>query len=260
VKQRLSRGRKLLQEQFLAFVAGALKQTSPGKTFTLGVIAALPLLATTAKAATVGTALAQHGSVAAKTTSLGGFLLYAVAPLSLVIWVWQRRRPIAPETAGGAQISSPGGRSITLWVVLAMTGALVCLAFFFLIASASSQMHLPETQFLSTAEVQNLIANPNGRDIEVCLTQLRNGFRRLNGAVRENGTPDSTLPAYWFAAPAENSTLALLTEKGIRYETFALRTSSPPPIQTRSDCWLAKASLTRPAWRAWIGGTGTQAY
>jgi RNA polymerase sigma factor (sigma-70 family) len=70
VKQRLSRGRKLLQEQFLAFVAGALKQTTPGKTFTLGVIAALPLLATTAKAATVGTALAQQGSVAAKTTAV----------------------------------------------------------------------------------------------------------------------------------------------------------------------------------------------
>jgi len=31
VKQRLSRGRKLLQEQFLAFVAGALKQTAPDK-------------------------------------------------------------------------------------------------------------------------------------------------------------------------------------------------------------------------------------
>ena len=63
VKQRLSRGRKLLQEQFLAFVAGALEQTSPGKAFTLGVMAALPLLAATAKAATVGTALAQPGRV-----------------------------------------------------------------------------------------------------------------------------------------------------------------------------------------------------
>jgi RNA polymerase sigma factor (sigma-70 family) len=194
VKHRLSRGRKLLQEQFLAFVAGALQQTSPGKAFTLAVIAALPLLATTAKATTVGTALAKHGGVAAKTTALGGFLeassnillgfvywmgpvlplggyigykmggdrqhsewarrsvatfwrimgasmfllvilpplllalfaatfrvsaekwvpwgffwrhflipvfIYGVAPLSLVIWVWQRRRRIGPETAGG---------------------------------------------------------------------------------------------------------------------------------------------------------------
>ena len=73
VKQRLSRGRKLLQEQFLAFVAGALKQTSPGKTFTLGVMAVLPLLATSAKAATV-TAAASKGSSAAKAATGGGML------------------------------------------------------------------------------------------------------------------------------------------------------------------------------------------
>jgi RNA polymerase sigma factor (sigma-70 family) len=309
VKQRLSRGRKLLQEQFLAFVAGALKQTSPGKAFTLGVIAALPLLATTAKAATVGTALASQGGVAAKTTSLGGFLqassqillgfvywmapvlplggyigykmggdrqhserarrsvatfwrimgasmlffvilpplllflvlflrifslsdprikplgevlinfpipifIYTVAPLSLVIWVWQRRRPIDPETAGGAQISSRAGKSITLWVVMAMTGALVCLGFFFLIASGSSRIQIPQSQYLSTAEVQNLIANSKGRDLEFSLTQLSNGFRHLNnGEGRENGTE------YVFQAPAEKSTLALLAEKGISYKT-----------------------------------------
>ena len=72
MKQRLSRGRKLLQEQFLAFVAGALKQTSPGKTFTLGVIAALPLLATTAKAATA--AAATKGGSAAKAATGAGML------------------------------------------------------------------------------------------------------------------------------------------------------------------------------------------
>jgi RNA polymerase sigma factor (sigma-70 family) len=306
VKQRLSRGRKLLQEQFLAFVAGALKQTSPGKAFTLGVIAALPLLATIAKAATVGTTLASQGGVAAKTTTLGGFLqasakillgfvywmapilplggyigykmggdrqhserarrsvatfwrimgasmllfvflpplllvlfvktfslsdprirplgeillnfpipvfIYTVALLSLVIWVWQRRRPIGPETAGGAQISSQAGKSITLWVVLAMAGALVCLAFFCLIASVSSRMHIPQEHYLSTAEVQNLIANSKWRDIEFSLSQLRNGFRNLNGEVRENGTE------YVLHAPAENSTMALLAEKGISYKT-----------------------------------------
>ena len=70
VKQRLSRGRKLLQEQFLSFVAGALKQTTPGETFTLGVLAALPLLATTAKAATAGATASQSGTIA-KATGLG---------------------------------------------------------------------------------------------------------------------------------------------------------------------------------------------
>ncbi len=312
VKQRLSRGRRLLQEQFLAFVAGALKQTSPGKAFTLGVIAALPLLATTAKAATVGTALAEHGSVAAKTTTLGGFLqasskillgflywlapilplggyigykmggdrqhserarrsvatfwrvtgasmllfvflpplllvlsqeifhlpqaiftsvariwleflipalIYGVAPLSLVIWIWQRRRPLAAVMASGAAISSRGGKSITIWVGLAMTGALVYLAFLVWTSVAMSGAIsrnpnlIPKTRYLSTAEVQDLLARSEGTKTDLCLTQLRNGFRQLNGEVHENGT------WYCFQAPAENSTMALLTEKSLSYKT-----------------------------------------
>ena len=57
VKQRLSRGRKQLQEQVLAFVEGALERTNPGQAFTLGVLAALPItLASSAKAATVAAA------------------------------------------------------------------------------------------------------------------------------------------------------------------------------------------------------------
>jgi len=85
VKQRLSRGRKLLQEQFLAFVAGALKQTTPGQTFTLGVMASLPLLAATAKAATA-TATAAKGGAVAKATGAGAFLqtLAALSPLLLL--------------------------------------------------------------------------------------------------------------------------------------------------------------------------------
>lgn len=42
VKQRLSRGRKMLHAQVLAFVEGALERTNPGKTFTLAVLASLP--------------------------------------------------------------------------------------------------------------------------------------------------------------------------------------------------------------------------
>jgi len=87
VKQRLSRGRKLLQEEFLAFAAGALKQTTPGKTFTLGVMAALPFLATTAKAATAG-ATATQGTAMAKATGLGALflnILKAVLPIGLFV-------------------------------------------------------------------------------------------------------------------------------------------------------------------------------
>jgi RNA polymerase sigma factor (sigma-70 family) len=77
VKQRLSRGRKMLHEQVLAFVEGALEKTSPGKNFTLGVLAALPMGIASAKAATVGAALAKGGAAAKGVMtvgSLGGLL------------------------------------------------------------------------------------------------------------------------------------------------------------------------------------------
>ena len=71
VKQRLSRGRTMLTEQVAAFVEGALQQTTPGRAFTLGVLAALPLWTTSAKAAAVGAAAAK-GSGAAKAAAAMG--------------------------------------------------------------------------------------------------------------------------------------------------------------------------------------------
>ena len=72
VKQRLSRGRKLLQEQVTAFVEGALKKTTPSHAFTIGVVAALVALPATlvpaAKAATLG---ASGSGGAAATTGAG---------------------------------------------------------------------------------------------------------------------------------------------------------------------------------------------
>lgn len=64
VRQRLSRGRKLLQEQVLLFVEGALARTTPGKAFTLGVIAVLPVASGSASAATLGVAATKAGLVA----------------------------------------------------------------------------------------------------------------------------------------------------------------------------------------------------
>jgi RNA polymerase sigma factor (sigma-70 family) len=71
VKQRLSRGRKLLHEEVLAFVEGTLEKTSPGKSFTLGVLAALPMSIASAKAATVGAALAKGGAAAKGVATVG---------------------------------------------------------------------------------------------------------------------------------------------------------------------------------------------
>jgi RNA polymerase sigma factor (sigma-70 family) len=79
VKQRLSRGRKLLHEQVLAFVEGALQRTNPGKTLTIAIVAALPMLTYSAKAATLG-ATAAKGSAAAKSAGLLGVFAAIISP------------------------------------------------------------------------------------------------------------------------------------------------------------------------------------
>src|SRR5258706_5354978 len=80
VKQRLSRGRKLLHEQVLAFVEGALERTSPGKAFTIGVLAALPAFTISAKAAAVAAAAAKGGPTA-KPGAPRGLFTAIVAPV-----------------------------------------------------------------------------------------------------------------------------------------------------------------------------------
>jgi len=71
VKQRLSRGRKLLTEEVAAFVEGTLKRSGPNKTFTLGVLAALPVLSVSAKAAVVGSTAAKGSALAKSAASIG---------------------------------------------------------------------------------------------------------------------------------------------------------------------------------------------
>lgn len=62
VKQRLSRGRKWLQEQMMKFVEGALTRSSPGPAFTAGVMAALVGAPAAASAAGCGATAAKVGS------------------------------------------------------------------------------------------------------------------------------------------------------------------------------------------------------
>ncbi|MBU6399838.1 MAG: sigma-70 family RNA polymerase sigma factor [Verrucomicrobia bacterium] len=66
VKQRLSRGRALLREQMASFVETTLRNTRPGKAFTLAVLVSLPAIGPQATAA--GLAMeAAKGSAAAKS-------------------------------------------------------------------------------------------------------------------------------------------------------------------------------------------------
>jgi len=74
VKQRLSRGRKLVQEEVAAFVERALCQTAPTEAFSAMVLAALPMAA--ASTATAGAGVAAKSAGATKF----GFLWALFAP------------------------------------------------------------------------------------------------------------------------------------------------------------------------------------
>ncbi|HEY1719021.1 MAG TPA: RNA polymerase sigma factor [Verrucomicrobiae bacterium] len=91
VKQRLSRGRKLLHEEVLAFVEGALARTNPGHAFTLGVLATLPALTISAKAAIVGTTAAKGGATATGAGLIGllGAILCPLLAFLNLFRVWR---------------------------------------------------------------------------------------------------------------------------------------------------------------------------
>jgi RNA polymerase sigma factor (sigma-70 family) len=85
VKQRLVRGRKILQERVLSFVEDALSRSTPGRVFTLNVLAALPALVTPAKTAGLGATVVAHGGFLAKTTGLAAFLASTSGVVSAVL-------------------------------------------------------------------------------------------------------------------------------------------------------------------------------
>lgn len=76
VKQRLSRGRRLLQEEVQAFVENTLQRTAPGPGFSMAVLAVLPAVA--GPAATVGVGVGAKGTAAAKS----GFVAVWLAALA----------------------------------------------------------------------------------------------------------------------------------------------------------------------------------
>ncbi|MDB6059220.1 MAG: polymerase sigma factor [Verrucomicrobiales bacterium] len=91
-KQRLSRGRKLLQEQVTAFVEGALTRSVPGKAFTIAVVASLPVSMTiSAKAATMAAGAAK-GSSSAKAAAATGLLGALLTPFMAVFGTWMGYR------------------------------------------------------------------------------------------------------------------------------------------------------------------------
>jgi RNA polymerase sigma factor (sigma-70 family) len=79
VKQRLSRGRALLKHEIAAFVETRLRNTRPGKAFTIGVLVALPAIVPSATAA--GLVAGASKSSAAKSGAALGFSGGVLGPL-----------------------------------------------------------------------------------------------------------------------------------------------------------------------------------
>lgn len=99
VRQRLTRGRRLLQEQVLAFVESALERTSPKPEFTQQVLAALPAAASSAKAVGAGLAAASGSAVKgawAAAGPLGGVF-------AMLGGVFVSRRAIATDDTKSAR-------------------------------------------------------------------------------------------------------------------------------------------------------------
>lgn len=137
----------------------------------------------------------------------------------------------------GGRISCQSPKFTTIWVVLPMIMAIAYLAFLCWGYSFVFHIRFPktETRYLSTSEVQNLIASSKGRDIRFTLFENASGGRTLGGDLNDNGTGSSIL------APAENSTMALLAEKGISYKTKIANRDDPP--HPSKACFLAQRLL-----------------
>jgi RNA polymerase sigma factor (sigma-70 family) len=79
VKQRLSRGRRMLHDRMAGFVESALGRSGPGEAFTLAVLAALPALSSTAAASV--SAAAVKTTTAGKSVAASGLLGAVVGPI-----------------------------------------------------------------------------------------------------------------------------------------------------------------------------------
>lgn len=117
-RQRLSRGRKLLQERVIAFVEGTLGRTAPGPAFTLSVVSALPHITIAASSSALG-GMALKGSMTGKAAASVGFfatlkgLLIKFLPGVAATWVMmnvlpesQRERKFARKAYAGLWISA----------------------------------------------------------------------------------------------------------------------------------------------------------
>ena len=113
VKQRLSRGRRLLAERVAAYVEQTLTQSKPRKTFLVAVMATLPALTPQAAAASV-IAAGGKGTLAGKSALFAGSIAALWGPVLGLLGAWVGVR------AGARAAESPAERRLIIrtgWIV-----------------------------------------------------------------------------------------------------------------------------------------------
>ena len=115
VRQRLSRGRKLLQDEVQTFVEGALRRTAPGQAFSVAVLALLPLAAGPA-AATAGLGAGAKGTAAVKSGFLTALLLPLTPLLGIVAGVGAQCLLVRSSTADRKDRFRQVAAIIVFWV------------------------------------------------------------------------------------------------------------------------------------------------
>jgi RNA polymerase sigma factor (sigma-70 family) len=171
VKQRLVRGRKILQERVLAFVESALARSTPGRVFTLGVLAALPEIAAPAKAAGIGAAAA-HGSMVAKSTSLAALIVSLSGVLNFVLSL----------RAALDQSRTPRERRAVVTSVIAwFTGSLAFLLAIYGLRAASFQWWEQRVIFALSSQLLVLVAIVSS---PFAMLKMLRQFRRMRTEER----------------------------------------------------------------------------
>jgi len=120
VKQRLARGRKLLQEEVQAFVENTLRRSAPGQAFSSAVLAALPLAA--GPAATAGLGAGAKSAAAAKSSLLAMWLAPLIGILAGILAQWLIIRATTTDPKLRAKVIL---KIIVGWILL-IAVAIVC--------------------------------------------------------------------------------------------------------------------------------------
>jgi RNA polymerase sigma factor (sigma-70 family) len=116
VRQRLSRGRKLLQDEIATFVEGALRQTAPRQAFSNAVLVALP--AATTSVASAGLTAGAKGSVAAKSGFLAACTALLAPFLGILAGVGAQCLVICRTTADRKLRARMIARAVLFWVLV----------------------------------------------------------------------------------------------------------------------------------------------